>query len=160
MLNPFPIPSQPYLRRILPQSLLVGAITAFSLLSGLTPDLLGRSPTLIFSSSAYAQAIDDPELTNYVLASLEIERLRREVYEKIKGRNQGNVPQISCNALDTLPSNIIELGRNFCEESERIVQKYGFSNSRYNVIMRNQASDADLSGRIRKKVEQILGTGG
>lgn len=141
--------SRPYLNQFLCQSLLVGALAAIGLLSGLTPGLSKDSHTLVFSSSAYAQAVSDDELSRYVRASLKIERLRLVVYDQIKRINAGNVPEISSCSSQGLPDNIAPIWQNFCTQSERVIQGEGFSNSRYNAITKMRQENSDFEARVR-----------
>ena len=142
--------SRPYLNQFLCQSLLVGALAAIGLLSGLTPGLSKDSHTLVFSSSAYAQAVSDDELSRYVRASMKIERLRLSVYDEIKKINGGNVPEISSCSSQGLPGNIAPIWQRFCAQSERVIQGEGFSNSRYNAITKKRQEDPDLEIRVRE----------
>ena len=141
--------SRPYLNQFLCQSLLVGALAAIGLLSGLTPGLSKDSHTLVFSSSAYAQDVSDEELSRYVRASMKIERLRLSVYDEIKKINGGNVPEISSCSSQGLPGNIAPIWQRFCAQSEQVIQGEGFSNSRYNAITKKRQEDPDLEIRVR-----------
>jgi hypothetical protein len=142
---------QPCFNRILSQSLLVGALTSIGLLSGLTPGLSKNLHTVVFSSSAYAQAVDNEELVRYVRASLKIEQLRMVVYNEIKKVNRGNVPDIPSCSLQGLPGNILPILQNFCSQSQSITAAEGFSNNRYNTITRMRQDDANLERRVREE---------
>ena len=140
-----------YLHRILSQSLIVGSLAALGLLSGLTPGLSKDFHSLAFSSVAHAQSVSNQELQNYVTVSKQIELMRRSVYNEIKRVNGGNVPNISSCSLEGLPSNIRPIWQRFCEQSEEIIQRAGFSNSRYNAITRMRQEDPDLEQRVREE---------
>jgi hypothetical protein len=146
--------SRPGLNQFLCQSLLVGALAAIGLLSGLTPGLSKDSHTLVFSSSAYAQGISDDELRRYVRASMRIERLRLVVYDEIKRINRGNVPDIASCSSQGLPSNIAPIWQRFCAQSEQVIKGEGFSNSRYNAITKMRQEDPDLERRVREILQR------
>lgn len=142
--------SRPYFNQFLCQSLLVGALAAIGLLSGLTPGLSKDSHSLVFSSSAYAQDVSDEELRRYVSASLKIERMRLVVYDQIKRINGGKVPEISSCSSQGLPDNIAPIWQNFCTQSEQVIQGEGFSNSRYNTITKMRQEDPNFEIRVRE----------
>jgi hypothetical protein len=136
------------------QSLLVGALAAIGLLSGLTPGLSKDSHTLVFSSSAYAQDVSDEELRRYVRASMKIERLRLSVYDEIKKINRGTVPEISSCSSQGLPDNIAPIWQRFCAQSEQVIQGEGFTNNRYNAITRKRQEDPNFEVRVRAEVQR------
>ncbi len=146
--------SQPRSNRLLSQFLIVGALTAIGLLSGLTPELSKDSGTLVFSTSASAQAVSDQELRNYVSATVEVEMLRQNVYGEIKRLTGGNVPSISSCSEQGLPDNVARIWQRFCQQSEAIIQKYGLSNGRFNAINRMRQGDQDLERRIREEANR------
>jgi len=134
---------------------MVGVLAAVGLLSGLTPELSKDSHTLVFSTSAYAQAVSDEELSRYVRASLKMEQLRLIVYNEIKKINGGNVPEIaSCSSQGSsqgLPGNIRSILQNFCQQSQSITKAEGFSNTRYNAITVMRQSDGNLERRVKEE---------
>lgn len=138
------------LHRILSQSLVVCSLAAIGLLSGLTPGLSKNFHTLVFSSSAHAQDVSAQELQSYVMVSKQIELMRRSVYNEIKKVNGGNVPNIPSCSLQGLSDNIRPIWQRFCEQSQEIIQRAGFSNSRYNAITRMRQEDPDLERRVRE----------
>ena len=137
------------LNRVLSQSLLVVALAAMGLLCGLIPELSKDSHALVFSSSVYAQAVDNDELIRYVRASLKIEQLRMVAYNEIKKINGGNVPDIASCSLQGLPGNIRPIWQNFCTQSQSITAGEGFSNNRYNAITRMREEDSNLERRVK-----------
>ncbi len=145
-----------YLNRMFSQSLLIGTLAAIGLLSGLVPGLSKASHTLAFSSAAYAQQISDGELQKYVGVSIQIEKLRQVVYDEIKKVNGGNVPAISSCSASGLPSNISSIWQRFCEQSEALIKRAGFTNSRYNDITRMRQKDPNLEQRVRSIRDSIL----
>jgi hypothetical protein len=143
--------SRPAFNQILCQSLMVGVLAAVGLLSGLTPELSKDSQTLVFSTSAYAQAVTDEELSRYVRASLKIEQLRLVVYNEIKKVNGGNVPEIDSCSSQGVPGNIRAIWQNFCQQSQSITDAEGFSNTRYNAITRMRQADGNLERRVKEE---------
>ena len=138
------------LHRILSQSLVIGTFAAIGLLSGLTPGLSKDFHTLVFSSSAHAQDVSTEELQSYVTVSKQIELMRRSVYNEIKKVNGGDPPNISSCSLEGLSDNIRPIWQRFCQQSEEIIQRAGFSNSRYNAITRMRQRNPALEGRIQE----------
>jgi hypothetical protein len=147
---------QPNLTRIISQSLLVATLTTVGLLSGLTPGLSNNSYTLVFSSSAHAQAVTDQEVTKYVRASLKIEALRLATYDEIKRANNGTVPDIRSCSLQGLSSEVASIWKRFCSQAEGLIEKEGLTNSRYNTIARMRQEDPNLEKRILKERDRQL----
>ena len=148
--------SRPSLTRILSQSLLIGTLTTISLLSGLTPGLSRDFHTVVFSSSAHAQAVNDDELTRYVRASLKIEALRLATYDEIKRANNGTVPEIRSCSLQGLSSNVASIWKRFCTQAEDLIEKQGISNGRYNAITKMRQEDPALERRVLMHRDQQL----
>ncbi len=148
--------SRPSLTRIFSQSLLIGTLTTISLLSGLTPGLSRDFHTVVFSSSAHAQAVNDDELTRYVRASLKIEALRLATYDEIKRANNGTVPEIRSCSLQGLSSNVASIWKRFCTQAEDLIEKQGISNGRYNAITKMRQEDPALERRVLMHRDQQL----
>jgi len=153
---------QPSLNRIFSQSLIVGVLAAIGLLSGIAPELSQDSHTFIFSSSAYAQAtfkktnVDDAELTRFVRASIRIEKARQQAYEEIKKNNRGTVPEIPDCSLQGLSGVVRDIWENCCKQSEGFIRAEGFSNKRYNEILRMRQQDPNLEKRIQQERDRQL----
>lgn len=148
--------SRPYLTRIFSQSLLIGTLTTISLLSGLTPGLSRDFHSVVFSSSAHAQAVNDDELTRYVRASIRIEALRLATYDEIKRANNGTVPEIRSCSLDGLSTNVASIWKRFCSQAENLIEKQGLSNGRYNAITKMRQEDPTLERRVLMLRDQQL----
>jgi hypothetical protein len=148
--------SRPSLTRIFSQSLLIGTLTTISLFSGLTPGLSRDFQSVVFSSSAQAQAVNDDELTRYVRASIRIEALRLATYEEIKRANNGTVPEIRSCSLQGLSSNVASIWKRFCSQAEDLIEKEGISNGRYNVITKMRQEDPALERRVLMQRDQQL----
>ena len=148
--------SRPDLIRILSQSLLIGTLTTISLLSGLTPGLSKDLHTLVFTSSAHAQSVDNDELSRYVRASLKVEALRLATYDEIKRANNGTVPEIRSCSLDGLSSEVAPIWKRFCSQAENLIEKQGLSNSRYNTITKMRQDDPNLERRVIKERDRQL----
>ncbi|MBW4574844.1 MAG: DUF4168 domain-containing protein [Aphanothece sp. CMT-3BRIN-NPC111] len=146
--------SRPSLNRILSRSLLVGALAAFGLLSGIAPGLSERSPTLVFGSSAYAQSFSNQEVKNYARIVLTIEPTRQDVYQRIK-KIVGSPPDINCgrpNSLRTLPANARQLAVNLCNRYTQTIKSNSMTVSRFNEITVNLQSNSDLQKRIQNEL--------
>ncbi|NET59165.1 MAG: DUF4168 domain-containing protein [Symploca sp. SIO2E6] len=150
------------LNRIFSQSLMVGVLAAIGLLSGVAPELSQDSHTLVFSSSAYAQAtwnkayIDEAELVRFVRASIRMEIARQEAHEAIQRNNGGIVPEISDCSLQGLSGEIRNIWEQFCNQSESYLRDEGFSNERYNTILRMRQQDPKLQRRIGQIRDLLL----
>ena len=158
MTNSSTIISQTYLRRILWKSSIVTFLCAVGLLSGLAPDLSVNTPSLMFSSTATAQAVSDDEVAKFARTALTIERRRQAVVEEIKNRTGGNVPEITCDSpdrLDSLPDNIREDVRNFCEFSRQTIQANQLTVGRFLQIRNTQANDSTLKQRIERELLRL-----
>lgn len=146
------------LNRILSQSLIVGTLAASGLFCGLVPELSKDSHTLVFTTSAYAQAVNNDELTRYVRASMRIEALRQVVYDEIKRINGGTVPDIPSCSLQGLPGNIAPIWKRFCAQSQELTEREGFSNSRYNAITRMRQEDPNFEQRVKDEAARQRGS--
>jgi hypothetical protein len=150
---------RPYLNRMLSRSLVVGAFATVGLLSGLTPDLSGRSSALVFSSAAYAQAVSDTEVTNYAQAVLAMEPVRQTAFNEIKKMiESGDIPAIVCHkpeSLDVLPGNARSIAVDYCNRSKNIVESNGLRIARFNAITVNLQNDPNLKKRIHNELIRI-----
>ena len=149
--------SRPYLNRMLSQSLIVAFLSTMGLLCGLAPDFSASSPTLIFSSSARAQAVSDEEAIRFARAAYPIEKRRQTVVEEIKNRT-GNVPDITCyppERLEALPANIRNDVKSFCDFSRQTIQSNQFSVGRFLEIRDSQASDPSLKEKIDRELLRL-----
>lgn len=139
-------------------SLVVGVFTTMGL-SGLAPDLSGRSGVFVFISAAYAQAVSATEVTNYAQAVLAMEPVRQESYDEItKIIGSSDVPSIVCHkpeSLNALPSNAQNIAVNYCNRSKAIVESNGLTISRFNAITVNMQNDPDLKTRIHNELVRI-----
>ena len=148
--------SRSHVTRTFSQSLLVVTFTTLSLLSGLTPGFSKNLNTLVFSSSAYAQAVTDGELTKFVRASLKIEALRLATYDEIKRSNNGTVPEIRSCSLQGLSSEVAAIWKRFCTQAENLIEQEGLTNSRYNAITKMRQEDSNLERRVLKERDRQL----
>ncbi len=153
---------RPSLNRIFSQSLIVGLLTAIGLLSGIAPELSVDSHTLVFSSSAYAQAtfsksnLDYAELVKFVRAAIKIEKARQQAYEEIKKNNGGTVPEIPDCSLQGLSGVVRNIWQKFCKQSESYIRAEGFSNKRYNEIQIMRQQNPELERRIQQELDRQL----
>jgi hypothetical protein len=96
--------------------------------------------------------LSNNELTRYVTVSKQIELMRRSVYDEIKRTNGGNVPNITSCSTQGLPSNIGSIWGRFCAQSEELIQRAGFTNSRYNAITRMRQEDPNVERQVQAEV--------
>lgn len=146
--------SQTAFNRILSQSLIVVALSAVSLLAGLTPGLSKDSHSLTFSSSASAQQLSNSELTRYVTVSKQLELMRRSVYDEIKRISGGNVPNITSCSPQRLSGDVAQIWQRFCAQSEELIKRAGFTTNRYNAITKMRESDAELERRVQEEADR------
>jgi hypothetical protein len=144
----------------LSQSLVVGTFAAIGLLSGLIPGLSKGSPTLVFSTAAYAQDVNADEVTRYAQAVLAIEQIRQTAYSEIKKIIGSDVPEIACNrpaSIRALPSEAQGLAQSYCKQSSAIVANYFPSgkNARFNEITGLMQSNASLRARIKSELVRL-----
>lgn len=144
--------ARPKLNRILSQSLIVGVLSTWGLVSGVTVELSLGSPSFAFRASALAQTED--EINRYVQAAREIESSRQRAYNEIKGIIGGEVPSFACNqrpgSLEALPAGRArEIAARYCDDAENSVKKYNFTNESFNAITRRRQSDPALERRVQ-----------
>lgn len=150
--------SQAYLNRALRQCLSVGSLTTLSLLLGWAPYISGRFPTLVFASSAYAQAgFSDGEVYKFAKAGYEVELRRQEAYSKIKAAIGRVPPDIDCSqsSMPAIPDNAKAIAVQFCRDSQNIVSNSGLDIPRFNQIAVAKQSDSGLNQRIQKAVSCV-----
>ena len=150
--------ARPKLNRILSQSLIVGVLSTWGLLSGVTVELSLGVPSFAFRSSALAQS--DDEINRYAQAAKEIESSRQRAYNQIKGIIGGEVPSFACNqrpgSLNSLPAGEARnIADRYCDEAENIVKKYNFTNESFNAITRRRQTDAALEKRIQDALSRL-----
>lgn len=155
---------EPCLNRMFLQALVVGAFATVGLLSGIAPDVSGHSPTLVFSSAAYAQDVSDAEVKSYAQAVLQAEPVRQAALDKIKKmlgtENTDSVVCHSPESLDTLPDNAQNVAVDFCNEYKDIVESHRLTITRFNEITVNLQNDPNLEKRIQSELLHIQKTTG
>ena len=149
------------LSRILSHSLIVGAISAAGLLTGVVPGLSGQSPTLVFGSAAQAQEISNEEIANYARAVLAIEPRRLEAVKEIKGM-VGSVPPVVCNetrSINRLRGDVRGVAVNYCDFARKIIESNKLTVSRFNAITLSQQADPVLKQRIQAELLRLQQSG-
>jgi len=147
--------------RILSQSLIVGALAASGLLSGIVPGLSKDSPRLVFSASAYAVDVPAEEITRYAKALLAIEQIRLNAYKEIKIIiGSSNIPEIVCNrpgSISALPGQAQAIAQNYCNQSSAIVANYfpQGKNTRFNEITSLMQQDPNLQTQIKNELVRL-----
>ena len=150
--------ARPCLSRMLLRSLVMGTLATVSLLSGLAPDLSGRSGTLVFSFAAYAQEISTEEATNYAQAGMEIEQLRQKAHDDIKNIIGREPPAIVCDkpeSLNALTGDARNIAGDYCNRSQEIVKNNHLSIGRFNAITVNLQNDTNLKKRIDNELMRL-----
>ncbi|MDJ0633514.1 MAG: DUF4168 domain-containing protein [Xenococcaceae cyanobacterium MO_188.B29] len=107
------------------------------------------------SSVAHAQDYTQNEVTSYAKAGYEVELLRQRVYKEIKSMLNQAPPDIVCNRPETfenLPDNVRDTVSQYCDDSERIVQRHNLSIDRFNQLK----SFYDRGGEFYQQVQNVL----
>lgn len=147
------------LNKILWQSLLVSALSTVGLFAELTSNLSVHSSPLVLGAAAYAQEVNDTDITKYAKAVLEAEPVREAALNDIKQiMGSGQVPEIACykkETLDNLPENGQNVVKNFCTQYESIVKKYFTSFEQFNQITKTVQSNPDLKKRIQEEMVRL-----
>ncbi len=151
--------SRLYSHNIFAQSLVVVALAAIGVVSGVTPEMSLDSHTLVFSSSVYAQtAPTDAEITNYGNAVLAMEPLRQNAYNEIKKIMSGAVPDIECYRAESIsrlnPEEARKIAENYCRQASALVVNY-LSPTRFNQITQMADNDPNLRQKIKEKMRQL-----
>jgi len=145
----FPI-SLSGLNQVISRSLLVTFLALIGVLCGLAPNLSSRSPNLILSSAALAQAISDDEVRRYVRAAYAIERKRQSVVEGIVSRNLP-VPKDTCAAGGNIPPEL----KDFCEFSRQTIEANQLTVGRFQQIKDAIPSDPTLKQRVDAELRRL-----
>jgi Domain of unknown function (DUF4168) len=147
--------------RMLSRSLLVGAISTFSLMAGIVPDLHNLS-NLNFITAAYAQDFSAAEVNNYARAVLEAEPVRQTALTELKqSMGSEDLPRIACDRQDTisnLPDNARSIAQGYCSQYESIVKKYFSSFEEFNQITKTVQNNPDLRQRIQDEMLRLQGS--
>jgi len=146
--------------RMLSRSLLVGAISTFSAIAGIVPELHNFS-SLNFSTAAYAQNFSAAEVNNYARAVLEAEPVRQTALTELKqSMGSEDLPRIACDRQDTisnLPDNARNIAQGYCSQYESIVKKYFSSFEEFNQITKTVQNNPDLRQRIQDEMLRLQG---
>lgn len=149
---------RPYLPRILSRSLIVSAFATVGLMSGMVPGLSGH-PTLVFSSSVYAQEFpNSQEVTKFADTVLKLNELRLKVQQEIKQLNGGQPVNIDCfkpQTVQQLPNTIRPRALTFCNDSRTIIESNGFTPTRFNQIKVLHDSNPDLQIKVRNELIRL-----
>ncbi|MBE9229546.1 DUF4168 domain-containing protein [Phormidium sp. LEGE 05292] len=138
------------INQVISRSLLVTFLTSISLLCGLAPNLSFRSPHLILSSSAFAQAISDDDLRRFAQAAYAIERKRQAVVEGIVRRNLP-VPDTTCAAGGNIPPEL----KDFCEFSRQTIEANQLTVGRFQQIRSAVQSDPTLKQKVDAELRRL-----
>ncbi|MDV2996683.1 MAG: hypothetical protein N4J56_006337 [Chroococcidiopsis sp. SAG 2025] len=145
--------------RMLSRSLLIGAISALSVVAGL-PDLHNFS-NFNFSTAASAQDFSEAEVNNYARAVLEAEPVRQTALTDLKqSMGSEELPRIACDREDSisnLPDNARSIAKGYCSQYESIVKKYFSSFEEFNQITKTVQNNPDLRQRIQNEMLRLQG---
>ncbi len=141
--------------RIIAKSFKPLVLTAFSLTGmglGLLPSLSPHTASLVWMAPAQAQSFSDEQIKDYASALIEIEALRQSVRTELKEKMGSNIPNLICDdpkTLDAFPLNLRGVAKTYCDESTKIVEKYGLTTKLFNEITAELPGDATLRKRIQ-----------
>lgn len=152
--------SRPSLHRLVSQSLIVGGLTAISLLSGFTPGISKDFQSLDVSVSVYAQGADITvdDIKSYAKAVWAIEQLRLSAYNEIKKIiGSSDIPEIVCYrpaSIRALPAQAQDIAQSYCQQSSAIVANYfpRGRNNRFNQITNLMNNNGDIRSQIQKEL--------
>ncbi|MFW6359206.1 MAG: DUF4168 domain-containing protein [Chroococcales cyanobacterium] len=147
------------LNKRLSQSFIIGTLTTFGLLVGISPNISGELPRLTFNNTAYAQGITQEEIKSVAQIILLTETPRQRTFADIE-RIMGAKPSspIACHQPDTLrnlPRQAQEIAVEFCNNYRQVVESNRLSVTRFNEIIRQAQSDSNLEKRIQNAMIQL-----
>ncbi len=126
------------------------AVTGVGL--GLLPSLSPHTASLVWMAPAQAQSFSDEQIKDYASALIEIEVLRQSVRAELKEKMGPDIPNLMCdkpNTLDDFPLNVRGVAKTYCDQSKKIVEKYGLTTELFNKITIDLGGDAALRKRIQ-----------
>ena len=143
------------------RSLLAAILSTIGCLSGLTPSISLKSPSIfVLNSSASAQNLTPEELTNYARSVLDIEPLRQQYYNEIKQQIAPgeSVPEIICNkpdSLNELPGEMSDTAVKYCEQSIEIVESNNLTIQQFNDITNSLIDNPEMVNRITQELLRL-----
>ncbi|TAF05933.1 MAG: DUF4168 domain-containing protein [Nostocales cyanobacterium] len=138
-------------KRYLSHSLVFATLTTASLVFG----------TLGFSSTSNAQTsvVNNTEIDNYAKSVLAMEPSRQKAFGEIKGLiGGGEIPKIVCNdpnSIKSLPPKAKTIAVNYCNESQKIVEKHSLTIDRFNQITVEIQNNAALKQQVYKTLIRL-----
>lgn len=145
-------------RRSLQKGLWAGLFAIASVLSGSLPLFTSALTPQLGVPVAAAQDLDAGTLRNYAQALLEIEPVRRNAYDQIRGQTGGQVPQIYCHQRDSLSQlnrPVRDIAVRYCEQSIAIVERNGLTIQEFNQITNALQQNEGLAGRIQQELIRL-----
>ncbi|MBV9385965.1 MAG: DUF4168 domain-containing protein [Chroococcidiopsidaceae cyanobacterium CP_BM_ER_R8_30] len=148
---------------MLSRTLLVSTVTVLAVFCGLVPDFTRHSISVVFSSIAYAQAINDEVIADYAKAVLAMEPIRQQASNKLKQiLGADNVPRF----FDCSPDKVNGLSKaardvmdDYCSKSQSIVTSNNLSFKQFNdittAISGNPPADPVLKQRVQQEVVHL-----
>lgn len=145
--------------RILIRLLTSSILTAIAILGGFAPELSWRTPSfLAISFSAYAQDVSTEEVIKYARASLEVELLRQQIYQRIKKITNEPPTNIACDRPDSYlhqPGEVRAIVVKYCHDSRQIVLNHSLSIARYNELKNNYDRGGDFFDRVQNALIEM-----
>lgn len=137
-------------------TLFISIFTAAGIMANVIPQISWQNAelNLDFGNTTLAQNVpDDTQLKNYAQAVLEIETLRKPTLNKIESLvGKDKTSQLACNqqnTIDQLPDEARNLATNYCNQSEEIVKKYGFTNKSFNEMTLTIQGNPTLKQKVQ-----------
>jgi hypothetical protein len=127
--------AQPNWTKFLSRFFTASVLSTIAILSGFVPEVSRQIPKFIFSFSAYAQDFSQEEVVNYAKAGLQVEMLRRQVYQQLKETSNEPLTGIECNKPESYQNaseQVRQVVDSYCPRFTEIVKKNNLSVSRYN----------------------------
>ncbi len=124
-------------------------------------------PLLTFWQKGYAQSFTAQEITNYAVAVLAMEEIRRDAYAEISDiisiANEDVTRQdlrcVSTNDLAKLPrtirSQVRRLLVNYCNDAKQLVEDTGLTADLFNAITATHREDEALTEQIQLEIVRL-----
>lgn len=139
------------LNKTLTTSFLISFLTGTAILSGVVPTLSLETGRLNFTQKVLAQ--DNQKIQSFAQAIAEIENLRKPAFKRIEAIvGDQKTAQLSCdqkNTINQLQENAKKIAEDYCNDSKKIVKKYGLTISEFNQFRTKIQQDASFKQQVQ-----------
>lgn len=140
-------------------TLTISLLTSTAILGGFVPNISWKTKEVDFNIRVSAQELDQSTLKRYGQVVMEIEKLRQPALnniEKIVGKQK--TAELTChqsNTINRLPNNAQQIAREYCDKSEDVVRKYGFSITDFNKMTKQIQQNENLQKKVQDIIRQL-----